>query len=197
MMNILKLTEEHKDGVRYLFDKKDFMGMDVTNWDATHEQFARASYNRFVNTYLSDLKNFHSYGAVDDDGKVHALIGFYESVDEPSWFYTLGRSGGDNKLLKAVLDRIIEVEEAQGRLKVYSLVNLQHAAVLRRLYWSKYNSDRYHYVDEYMVPAKCKTYYNRDWELLFKRMLLPSDTVVRCSFLKQEFRETLPIGGSI
>ena len=196
-MNILKLTEEHKAGVRSLFDKKDFMGIDVTNWDATHEQFAQVSYNRFVNTYLSDLKNFHSYGAVADDGTVHSLIGFYESVDEPSWFYTLGRSNGNNKLLKSVLDSIIEVEEAQGRLKLYSLVNLQHASMLRRLYWSKYNSDRYHYVDEYMVPAKYKTYYNRDWELLFKRMLLPTDTVVRCSFLKQEFRTVLPIGGNI
>ena len=76
-MNILKLTEEHKAGVRSLFDKKDFMGMDVTNWNATHEQFARVSYNRFVNTYLSDLKNFHSYGAVADDGTVHSLFGFY------------------------------------------------------------------------------------------------------------------------
>jgi len=100
-------------------------------------------------------------------------------------------------LMKDILDVIIAMQEAQGRMKVYSLVNSDHAKILRRLYWSEHNSNRYHYVDEYLVPAKYKTYYSRDWELLFKRSLLPSDTIVRCSFLKQEFRTVLPIGGNI
>jgi len=198
-MKIVKLTPDHAEDAKHLFYNEKYMGVEVNNntWGTTTEYFAQLTYNRFINAYLADLKNFGAYGAVDDAGTVQAFVCYYTSADEPSWFYTLARSSGDNRLLKDVLDVIIAMQEAQGRMKVYSLVNAEHAKILRRLYWSEYNSNRYHYVDEYMVPAKYKTYYNRDWELLFKRSLLPSDTIVRCSFLKQEFRTSLPIGGNI
>jgi hypothetical protein len=198
-MNIVKLTLDHAPAAEHLFNNEKYMGVEVNNatWGTTTHYFAQLTYNRFINAYLADLKNFGAYGAVDDAGIVQAFVCYYTSVDEPSWFYTLARSSGDNRLLKDVLDVIIDMQEKQGRMKVYSLVNLEHAKILRRLYWSKFNSDRYHYVDEYIVPAKYKTYYNRDWELLFKRSLLPSDSIVRCSFLKQEFRTVIPIGGSI
>ena len=198
-MKIVKLTADHAQDARHLFNNEKYMGVEVNNetWGTNVHYFANLTYNRFTNAYLTDLKNFGAYGAVDDSGIVQAFVCYYTSVDEPSWYYTLARSNGDNKLMKDILDVIIAMQEAQGRMKVYSLVNSDHSKILRRLYWSEYNSNRYHYVDEYIVPAKYKTYYSRDWELLFKRSLLPSDTIVRCSFLKQEFRTVLPIGGNI
>jgi hypothetical protein len=198
-MKIVKLTMDHAENAKQLFLNEKYMGVDINNdtWGTSTHYFSQLTYNRFINAYLADLKNFGAYGAIDDSGTVQAFVCYYTSADEPSWYYTLARSGGDNRLLKDILDVIIAMQEAQGRMKVYSLVNAEHAKILRRLYWSEFNSNRYHYVDEYIVPAKYKTYYNRDWELLFKRSLLPTDTIVRCSFLKQEFRTNLPIGGNI
>lgn len=198
-MQIIKLTMEHKDAILPLFTTDKYMGVkvDKNSWNASPESFGFATYQLFVNAYLSGLNNFHAYGAVDDDGTIKAFISYYEAVDEPSWYYTLARSSGDSQALKDILDKLIEINESKGRFKVYSLVNVTHAKLLRKVYWSTYNSERYHYVDEYIVPAKCKPYYSKDWELLFKRTLLPSDTIVRLSFLKQEYRTTIPIGGNI
>lgn len=197
-MQIIKLTAEHRDALRPLFSDNKFMGVDIeSNWNTSAQDFTMVTYHLFVNAYLSGLNNFHAYGAIDDAGVIQAVISYYEAADEPSWYYTLARSKGNNQLLKDILDKLIEVNEAKGRLKVYSLVNATHAKLLRKAYWSEYNSNRYHYVDEYIVPAKNKTYYSKDWELLFKRTLLPTDTIVRLSFLKQEFRTQLPIGGNL
>jgi hypothetical protein len=198
-MQVIKLTMEHKDALQPLFDNDKYMGakVDKTTWNTSASAFSYVTYKLFVNAYLSGLNNFHAYGAIDDDGVIHAFISYYESIDEPSWYYTLARSLGDNQALKDILDKLIEINESKGRFKVYSLVNAKHARLLRKVYWSDYNSDRYHYVDEYMVPAKCRTYYSKDWELLFKRTLLPTDTIVRLSFLKQEHRTTIPVGGNI
>lgn len=198
-MQIIKLTADHKAALRPLFHSDKYMGVEVNpdTWNTMADSFERTTYHLFVNAYLSGLNNFHAYGAIDDDGTIQAFISYYEAVDEPSWYYTLARSRGNNQALKDILDKLIEINEANGRLKVYSLVNADHAKLLRKVYWSEYNSNRYHYVDEYIVPAKNRTYYSKDWELLFKRTLLPTDTIVRLSFLKQEFRTSLPIGGNL
>ena len=150
----------------------------------------------FCANYLSDLKNFHAYGYVEDD-QVRALISFYESVEEPAWYYTMYRSSGNNDLLRPVLDQVIDHNESLGRLKFYTLVHERHSKLLRRFHWSKYNDERYGYFDEYLVPERFKCYYTNAWELLYKRMLLPEASIVRCNYLKQEYRTTLPQGGNL
>jgi len=150
----------------------------------------------FCANYLSDLHSFHAYGYVEDD-TVKALISFYESAEEPAWYYTMYRSSGNNELLRPILDTVIDYNESQGRLKFYTLVHQRHSRLLRSFHWSKYNDERYGYFDEFTVPDRCKCYYTNAWELLYKRMLLPEDSVVRCNYLKQEYRTTLPIGGNI
>jgi hypothetical protein len=170
----------------------------VGNWSFAEnpDRFNRNLYEIFCNNYLSNLASFHAYG-YEEDGKILALISFYESSEEPAWFYTLYRSAGDNNLLRDVLDEVIAYNEANGRMRFYTLVHSTHSKLLRRFHWSKINDERYGYFDEFVVPAKCKCYYQNAWELLYKRALLPEESIVRCNFLKNEFRTNLPIGGNL
>lgn len=197
-MTIVKLTNEHKEAVKPLFDVAKYMGVSISDpaYKTNNEPINDRLYRVFCSTYLINLSNFHAYGYIKDD-VVKALISFYESDEEPAWYYTLYRSSGDNNLLRDVLDKVIEYNESNGRLKFYTLVHSAHSRALRRFHWSKYNDNRYDYIDEFMVPAKSKCFYTNHWELLYKRFLLPNDSTVRCNFLKQEYREKLPIGGNI
>ena len=199
-MTVIKLDSSHKTAVKNLFCSKKYMGVDINSTDFTQngngEIFNKTLYNIFCSNYLSDLNNFHAYGYLEND-EVKALISFYESNEEPSWFYTIYRSSGNNNLLREVLDAVIDHNEKNGRLKFYTLTHATHTRLLRRFHWSKYNDERYGYFDEFLVPAKNKCFYVNPWELLYKRFLVPEDSIVRCNYLKQEYRTTLPIGGGL
>lgn len=187
-MKLVRLNSSHIGGVKDLFDIPEYMGID---------NFDNRQYSIFCDNYLSDLSNFHAYGIVGPRKKVLALISFYESNEEPSWYMTVYRSLGHGYLLKNILDKIIDYNENNGRLKFYTLVNQNHSKLLRRFLWSNYNNERYDYFDEYVVPERHKCFYINHWELLYKRLLIPVPTVIRCNFLKQEFRNILPIGGGL
>jgi hypothetical protein len=199
-MSVVKLDSTHIDAVKNLFTNKKYMGVDVNSNDYTggeDVEFNKLLYDIFCSNYLSNLNNFHAFGYIGKNGEVKALISFYESIEEPAWYYTIYRSSGNNNLLRDVLDAVIEYNENNGRLKFYTLTNSNHTKLLRRFHWSKTNNNRYGYFDEFLVPAKTKCFYINPWELLFKRFLVPEDSIVRCNYLKQEYRTTLPIGGNI
>jgi hypothetical protein len=189
-MSVVKLNESHVNMVDSVFQLSKYMGLPVT------PEFNEILLDRFKNTYLCGLNKFHAYG-YEQDGEIKALISFYESDEEPAWYYTLYRSLGNNELLRHVLDAVIAHNESLGRLKFYTLVHSSHSKLLRRFHWSKYNNERYDYFDECMIPSKNKSIYTNHWELLFKRALLTEDSIVRCNFLKQEYRTSLPLGGNI
>jgi hypothetical protein len=197
-MSVVRLTSNHTEQVKDLFVNKKFMGKNIDDpaFKLQDTTFNKLTYDMFCSNYLSDLKNFHAYGYIEDN-TVKSLISFYESVEEPAWYYTMYRSSGNNELLRPVLDEVIAHNEERNRLKFYTLVHQKHSRLLRRFHWSKYNDERYGYFDEYIVPTKNKCYYTNAWELLYKRMLLPEDSIVRCNYLKQEYRPDLPIGGNI
>ena len=189
-MPVIKLDQSHKEAIKQLFNYKTYMGNQVS------QEFNEMLYDRFYNTYLFGLNSFHCYG-YEDSGEIKAIITFYESDEEPAWYDTLYVSLGDTNLLREVLDTVIKHNENKGRLKFYTLINANNSQLLRSSHWSKYNDERYDYFDECIVPAKNKSLYVNHWELLFKNTLLPEDTIVRCNFLKQEYRTTLPLGGNL
>jgi hypothetical protein len=121
-MTVVKLNSSHTEAVKQLFTTKKYMGVHVTDASFTQDQptlnFNKLVYDIFCSNYLSDLTNFHAYGYLED-GVVKALISFYESNEEPSWFYTIYRSSGNNNLLRYVLDEVIKHNEERGRLKFY------------------------------------------------------------------------------
>jgi len=204
-MKIIKLDRNHVQSSHDLFGVSKYMGVNLAEHHmggiddlAMQNQILLG---RFTDTYLSGLKSFHAFGAYadDDEGltKMLGFIAFHEDAHEPSWHMTMSRNNGDREVIKALLDKAIEYNERNGRLKFYTLMNARHAKLVRKFSWSDYNNERYDYFDEYVVPAKTKCLYYTAWEVLFKRALLPVDTIVRCSFLKQQYREQLVSGGGI
>ena len=198
---IVKLTSDHALKIKQLFYKSpNYMGVSIKDQfnldiDITFEE---KLYEIFCDTYLSDLEAFHAYGYVNQEtGMVDALISYYESDTDPSWYFTIYRSTGNNSLLKDILDTVLQVNESNGRFKFFSLVSSKHARLLRKFLWSSYSSERYEWVDECVIPANTKPFFSHHWEMLFKRTLLPIDTTVRCTFLKQQHRNILPKFGAI
>jgi len=198
-MNILRLNTDHSEQIDNLFTNQKYMGLEInaSTWGVEGDTYSKVLADVFKNTYLSGLKNFQAYGLFNDQEELQCLISFYQSTDEPAWYYTLLRSNGSTDSVKNLLDAVIKINEDSGRYKFYTLVNSKHARLLRRFTYSDYNNERYGYFDEYKVPAKTRCYYTYAWDLLYKRVLLPMDTTVRCSFLKQEYRPEEIIGGSL
>lgn len=198
-MKIVKLTSDHIDSVRALFNGPNYMGVQsiTSNFSSSTELFAELFHKVFAATYLSGLKNYHAYGAIDDNGVIHCYIGFYESIDDPAWYWNHLRSSGDSSLIKDVLDAVIAHNEERGRLKFYSMFPQQYTGTYRRLAFSKLNNERYDYFDEFSVDAKTMCKYTLPWQILFNRTLLPTNVVVRCTFLKQKYRIQLPQCGRL
>jgi len=196
-MKIEKLNETHADAIRHLFYMPKFMGVDPSQnyFVGKEEDFVDYYHKMFCQTYLSELQNYHAFGAVDDDGQVQALIAFYESNEDPSWYWSHVRSK-DSKQIKLILDAVVSYNESNNRYKFYSMFPLKYDALYRRLAFSKQTSERYGAFNEFYIKAREKCVYNLPWQILYNRTLVPVDTVVRCTYLKPEYR-TLTSGGNL
>jgi len=199
-MKIVKLTKEHTENIKHLFKLPKFMGVDHSKnyFVDSGEDFSDFYHNSFVSTYMSGLKNYHAYGAEEDTGQINSLIGFYESQDDASWYWNHVRTTGDTPAeIKLILDQVMFHNEEQGRYKFYSMFSLKYQHVYRRLAFSKTNSERYDYFDEFYVGEKHQCLFSLPWQILYNRTLVPIDTVVRCTFLKQKYRTSLYNAGRL
>ena len=186
---IVKLTKEHAAMVNRedIFNHSKHMA--TVHTDQT--EFNDRLYSVFCQTYLMDLNNFHAFGKIEN-GKVVTFISFYESIEEPSWYYTQCRNIGNPNNIKEVLDKILEYHESNNRFKWYSLLTEKQAIMGSKFFLSKHAIEKYDYIDEYYVGPNQKPYFNQHWEILYRRTLIPINTFVRCVFLRNKYRITLP-----
>ena len=197
-MQIVKLDQTHIQGIRRLFERKKYMGASTDKTEfCEKDQMAELYSLAFSSTYLTDLKSYHAFGAIDEFGVIQGLLGFYESIDDASWYGTNIRNSGDVKVAKLLLDCAIKYNENKGRFKFYTLWSAKHAKLLRRFVFSDWANERYDYFDEYVVPATHQCQYSLPWQILYNRTLIPIDTVVRCTFLKKEYRQNLYNAGRL
>lgn len=197
-MSIRRLNKDDVDELKTLFYTQKYMGAKVDEADFfMKDEMVDIYHAGFCSTYLDDLKNYHAFGYFSDEGKILGAISCYQSPEEPCWYGTNIRSSVNKQIARDLLDYMIKFNEADGRLKFYTLWNARHAKLLRRFAFSEWANERYDYFDELYIPAKHKCLYTTYWQVLFTRVLLPHDTVVRCTYLKQKYRTTLPIGGNI
>jgi hypothetical protein len=101
----------------------------------------------------------------------------------------------DINLVPELLSYCINLHENEELYKFYSLVTDQDND--RKLFWNPSDDKRYIYVDECKIPERTRCVYNHYWIILQERILLDKDYTVRCNFLKQEYRNSLPIGGYV
>lgn len=183
-MKLIKLNKQHTDMVEHLFFENNKFMEDKIDYETRfihHQQFCES--------YLNDLPNHHAYGIIKDD-LVTAYISFYESIEEPSWYCTMIRSDNETNI-KDLLDAAIKHNEERNRYKFYTLMNARHRnnEYMRRFIFSDWAKERYDYFDEYVIRKHNKSTFNHHFEILFNRSLLPVDSVVRCTFLKKEYRQ--------
>lgn len=187
-MKVKKLTIDDKNDIIHLFEQDKFMGVPVEEHGQKKELIAYYMHNLFSNTYLSDLKSYHVFGAYDDVGRIVCILAFYVSSDDASWYWTHIKNVGPESAIKECLDAAIEFNEKNGYYKFYSMFPKKYQRVYRRLAFSKKSSERYDAFDEYYVSAREQCKFNLAWQVLYNRRLVPVDTVVRLSYLKPEFR---------
>ncbi len=195
---IEKLNNSHCEAMRLAFTEVKYMGTDVTknHFMENDAKFLEIAYNGFCDTYLSGLNNYHAYGSVDN-GVVTSYVSFYESIETPDWYGTQFRSIHNQGSLQGVLDEVIKHNESNGRLKFFSLFNKKYKKGIRKFMFSEWANERYESVDEYIVPARTRCIYQTPWQVLFNRTLVPIDSLVRCTYLKQQYRNELPIAGNL
>jgi hypothetical protein len=205
-MTVLKLNEQHSEALKFVFSSKKYMGVSLAAGDFLGrdkavielEPLETYFHANFCNAYLAKRKNHHAYGYFDETGNITATIGFYESSDDASWYWNMVRTTGSNQReVKHVLDAVIKHNEERGRLKFYSMFPLQYRKVYRRMAFSEWASERYDYFDEFYVEAKNQCRFTLPWQIMFNRTLVPTDSLVRCTFLKQKYRDELFNGGAI
>jgi superfamily I DNA and/or RNA helicase len=196
-MEVVQLNKQHAEASKILFTSKNFMGVDhsTNHFLDDDADFLQLSYDSFADNYISGLESFKAFGVIEGD-YVTSMITFYESSDNPEWYWTQIRSK-NNTYIPDLLDKVIEYNESKGRLKFYSLFNKKYEKSMRRFAFSEYNNERYDSFDECIIPAKTKCYYSTPWALLFSRTMLPVDSIIRCSFLKQKYRIQIPIAGNL
>lgn len=192
-MKVIKLKKEHELLIKPLFFTKKFMGSN------SNTQFSADFYHEvFVTTYMSNLNNYHAYGVQDNKNNIVALLGFYESDEEPCWYWNQVRTLGNNKNeIKMLLDKVIEHNELNGRCKFYSMFPIKYRKIYRKLAFSNFNNERYDYFDEYYIKSNYQTKFSLAWQILYNRSLVTTDTIVRCTFLKQKYRQELFDGGNL
>lgn len=198
-MQVIKLSAIDSEEIKPLFTGPKFMSVDVeeNRFVEPDVQFSDFYHQAFVSTYLDNLKNYHAYGIKNQENKFTGIISFFESNDDACWFGTGIRNLGHPFTNRTLLDTAIKHNEERGRFKFYTLWSVKHSTGLRRLMFSKDANERYDYFDEFYVPAKHQCLFNMPWQVLFNRTLLPVDTVVRCTFLKQKYRKVLYNAGRL
>lgn len=189
-MKIIKLNKIHINKIKHLFEIPKFMGIDINqeSFSTFDSSFSEFYHQVFVETYLDNLQNYHAYGIEDKEKNILGIISFYESDDDASWYGTGIRSTGNKQIVRLLLDAAIEHNEKNNRLKFYTLWSSKHIRLLRKFAFSTKTNKRYDYFDEYIVNARNQCKFTLPWQILFNRTLLPVDTVVRCTFLKQQYR---------
>lgn len=196
-MVIRLLDQTDIEATKDLFLVPSYMGTDIDKCRFyVSEKYSQFYHETFCCSYLSGLNNYKSIGYFEENNLL-GFLSYYISNDDPSWYGTQIRSTGGKEVVRTLLDYAIKNNEDEGRFKFYTLWSKEHARLLRRFAFSDYNKKRYDYFDEYIVPKLHKPFYTSHWHVLFNRVLLPIDTVVRCSYLKKEYRNNLPIGANI
>jgi hypothetical protein len=192
---IQELNESHIDGVKHLFYENKKVMSSTKAFEPvgnrTEEKVRKYHYNFFCNHYLNNIEgdNSISYGWVTD--KVESLIAFDLPMFEPTWYFTMFRGSGDGNVhIPELFERAVRFNESIGRYKFYSCFNAKHAKKthIRKFVFSDYVNERYDYFDDYIVPAYQKCRYDIHDKYLFFGYTYPIDVVVRCTFLKQEYR---------
>jgi hypothetical protein len=99
--------------------------------------------------------------------------------------------------LPSVIDNVIDYNERKGKLRFFSLIDEKVQNAYNDMILSSEQKERYGWFDDFMVKSKNKCIPVLPWQALYFRTLVDGNTIVRCNFLKQEYRINISNGGNI
>lgn len=177
----MKLTLAHSDNIKNLFTSSDSLDNQL---DIASPGFINVSHEIFQTNYLGQLNNWHSFA---DENLTTAIV-CYQSQDEASWYLTHKVGNGD---ITHLISEAIEYNQNCNLFKFYMIIPTTNLDTF------SLGINEYDYFDEMIVPKKTRCYYSTIWQLLYQRVLPTEDTIVRCYYLKKEYRKTINIAGTL
>jgi hypothetical protein len=186
----MKLDTTHADKICTLFEKtNEWRYLPTLNFVEKNANFLNFEHEIFSNNFLGKLKNWHAFANSDFSS---GLV-LYQSTDEPAWFITDILGHGD---LTEILAEAIKFNEEAGRFKFYITVPKKLIGTIGE-HTLNNSAHTYTFFNEGVTPALTKNFYSTYWQVLYKRTMPSVDTVTRCYVLKNDFREKLPMIGSL
>lgn len=155
------------------------------------------SLSDFCSYYLTDSRAYHAFASLQNN-RVESVISMCQSYEDPCWFITGCYNVFGNPYNVAdtrdLISGAILYNEQQQLYKFF--VTLPTNQETRRPTETLPVPVNYDYFDEMVVPKQGKVFFNKYWFALFNRTLPTEDVLVRCYYLKQEYRGLPMIGGS-
>lgn len=173
----MKLTLDNIADISHLFNKENaFSYTPEMQYDIAQENFVNLEHEVFATNYLGQLKNWHSF---INNKKTSAVV-CYQSEDEPSWYITNIYGTED---INQLISEAAAYNETCNLYKFYIVIPEQN------LHNFKLELSNYDYFNEIFVKEKSRCYYTTFWQVLYKRTMPDKNTIVRCYYLKKEFRK--------
>jgi hypothetical protein len=184
------LTIDDVDAIKPLITQGKVASVDVNkNLGHLNCDISRAVVDNFTNRYLKISLGFTAFGTFDKNGQLLNILCTYDSIEEASWYW-LGvfSSHKDPQSIKICTSRVLDIKESKEYYKYFSLIPTTRLHIARRFYYSDEVLSRYDFFDEYTILKNTQTPFLAHWMLLQQQIVFPIDMVVRCSFLRQQYR---------
>ena len=186
----MKLDTTHADKICTLFEKtNEWQYLPKLNFVEENANFLNFEHEIFSNNFLGQLTNWHAFANNDFSS---GLV-LHQSTNEPAWFITDVLGHGDST---EILSEAIKFNEKTGKFKFYITIPKTLIGTIKENTLNTSAND-YMFFNEGITPAQTKNFYSTYWQVLFKRTMPSVDTVTRCYVLKNDFREELPVIGSL
>jgi hypothetical protein len=151
-----------------------------------------------VNFYLGADNGYRCFGCFDGPTLAGTLTADY-LVRRPEWILrriaveqSIKSSELSSRVTQALMAHAIEFGEAHGYYQHKNLIPAKYRNAHLK-FWGDQpaRAGRYDVYQLEYVPAHTRPRFAEHWELLFGRITMPIDSVVRVSMLKPEFRDPM------
>ena len=138
----------------------------------------------FIETYLSDLRTWHSFGLFDDTtGELKGISCAYYSGELPEWCL-LQQYCDDERDLTEIIDRVCKVFEG-FKLYKFNWIDYDYSIDFLKNFIPK----RYITVKEYETAPWLKTKFTKHYGSLYNSQWSPVKSTVYLSVLPEELRK--------
>lgn len=164
------------------------------------ELVSKKSIFNYTNSYLKEENAYYkAFGCFDDEGNLQGSISVDFMQDQPFWILrrivvdeSIKADAKTIKIINSLMKHAIEAGETAGYFQHLYLIPAKYKRAHSKI-WGEHDlrKDRYTAVEMEYVKANTPSRFRLYWELLYGRTVFPLDTVVRCSIMNADVRDSL------